>query len=324
MAVLMGLARFCRKLLRVWRVALRWLGVFKPAPYRGPRLQPVSRQVTLWGNFTHSQGASGHPQAKPAWVLGALLELAAASPLAGCRTLANCFNLLYSETGQSISKTWVYERLKARAHALALARLRLPRVARSEALGRVWGVDLTGLLLTTGDVLPVWGVFEHASRTVLQLEPLKRYNSLILLGKLIQAFGEYGKPKAIRSDNDRVFKTLAFRTVLWLLGVKQQFTALHCPWQNGRIERFWRTLKETLGTKQRRFRHGLQVLEEQYRFASFVTMKEVLSEFQAFYNFSRPHQALKGKTPAQVWSQRLEERKQKMSGKMKNEKPDTS
>jgi hypothetical protein len=37
--------------------------------------------------------------------------------------------------------------------------------------------------------------------------------------------------------------------------------------------------------------------------------EEVLSEFQNFYNFSRPHQALKGQTPAQVWQRQINERK---------------
>jgi transposase InsO family protein len=45
------------------------------------------------------------------------------------------------------------------------------------------------------------------------------------------------------------------------------------------------------------------------RFASTQAMQEVLSEFRDFYNFSRPHQALKGQTPAQVWQAQINERK---------------
>jgi putative transposase len=61
---------------------------------------------------------------------------------------------------------------------------------------------------------------------------------LILLGKLIQAKGEWGNPKAVRSDNDAVFKTRMFRWVLKSVGVQQQWTDVGSPWQNGRIERF--------------------------------------------------------------------------------------
>jgi putative transposase len=64
------------------------------------------------------------------------------------------------------------------------------------------------------------------------------YNSLILLGKLLVTIGMLGQPHAIRSDNDAVFKTTLFKVILKLIGVRQQFTDLGSPWQNGRIERF--------------------------------------------------------------------------------------
>jgi putative transposase len=296
--------RLCAWLRKLLAWLLKPLGLRRPAVYRGYRMQQVQRKAGGWG-----AASSNHPFAKPAWVHAEFFKLAHALPQAGCRTLANNFNQLHRPTGQSISKSWASERLKARRHALALARQRSPSQGRSGAIGRVWGMDLTGLPLVSGESAPVWGVLDHASRTVLQLEPLARFNSLILLGKLLIAFGEYGIPKAVRSDNASVFRTLLFRGMLRLLGVKQQFTELHSPWQNGRIERFWRTLKETLGTRTHRFRHGAQILEEQMRFASIQAMQEVLSEFRGFYNFSRPHQALKGQTPAQVWQAQIKQRK---------------
>jgi putative transposase len=116
----------------------------------------------------------------------------------------------------------------------------------------------------------------------------------------------------------RVFKTIAFQFTLKLLGVNQQFTELHSPWQNGRMGRFWRTLKETLSTEVRRFTSGVRVLEEQLLFASVQAMQEVLEDFRLFYNFSRPHQSLKGQTPAQVWQAQVDKRK--LGGK-NNKKP---
>jgi putative transposase len=252
---------------------------------------------------------SSHPLAKSAWVHEQFFQLAEQLPHAGCRTLANNFNQLHSYAGQSISKSWAYERLKARRYVLALARSRSQLVGHSGAIGRVWGIDLTGLPLVSGESVPVWGVIDHGSRTVLQLEPLQRFNSLILLGKLLIAMGEYGMPKAVRSDNASVFRTAIFRGMLQLLGIQQQFTELHSPWQNGKIERFWRTMKEALGTNVSRFRSGARILEEQMRFASVQAMREVMREFQVFYNFSRPHQSLKGQTPAQVWQMQIRERK---------------
>jgi len=276
--------------------------------FRRPHTQLVQRNASSWGA---SGGISKHPLAKPAWVHEQFFQIAQALPNAGCRSLASHFNQLHSAAGHTISKSWAYERLKRQRHALTLARQRASAAARSGAIGRVWGIDLAGLPLTNGETVPVWGILDRGSRAVLQLEPLERFNSLILLGKLIQAFGEYGKPKAIRTDNASVFKTWAFKAVLRVLGVNQQFTELHSPWQNGRIERLWRTMKEALGTEMKRLRSGARILEEQMRFASLEAMKDVLREFQTFYNFSRPHQALKGQTPAQMWNAQVKRRKER-------------
>jgi putative transposase len=311
------------RLLQIaWRIASGLIGLLcrlfyslpgaKHLPaYTGPRMHAVRRLAGGWGGSSSSRR---HPLAKPDWVKAAVLQLAHDLPNAGCRSLASNFNLAHAPSGQRVSKTWVSHLLKARAAALALARRKSRCVRRSggsgEPIQRVWGVDLTGLPLKSGESVDAWGIIDHGSRTVLQLEPLAKVNSLILLGKLLIAFGEYGIPKAIRCDNASVFRTAVFRAILKLLGVRQQFTALHSPWQNGRIERFWRTLKETLGTKPIRFRHGIKILQEQMRFASLEAMKSVLSEFRDFYNHSRPHQSLGGLTPVMVWSRQVLKRRE--------------
>jgi putative transposase len=143
---------------------------------------------------------------------------------------------------------------------------------------------------------------------------------LILLGKLFIAFGEYGLPKAVRCDNASVFRTVLFQWALKRLRVRQQIIERHCPWQNGRIERFWRTLKETLGTRPVRFRQGIRLLHEQMRFASIEAMQSVLSEFRDFYNHSRPHQSLGERTPAMVWSGQVAKRQERKVRRVAQEK----
>jgi putative transposase len=313
-----------RLLRAAWRIAnslmglLRWLrsilaGRKASFTYSDPRMHAVRRLAAGWGG----SGDSRHPLVKPDWVKSAVLQLAHDLPNVGCRTLANSFNLAHAPSNQTVSKTWVASLLKARAAALALARRKSRRRRRfagfGESIQRVWGVDLTGLPLTSGESVSIWGIVDHGSRTVLQLEPLAKFNSLILLGRLLAAFGEYGIPKAIRCDNASVFGTVIFQATLRMLRIGQQFTELHSPWQNGRIERFWRTLKETLGTKPVRFQQGLRVLQEQMRFASIEAMQSVLSEFRDFYNHSRPHQALNGQTPAMAWNMQLQKRRDKLN-----------
>jgi transposase InsO family protein len=104
--------------------------------------------------------------------------------------------------------------------------------------------------------------------------------------KLIQANRRYGKPRIARTDNESIFTSKAFRLALFLLAICHQRIDLHCPWQNGRVERFFGTLKGKL---------------DQLAVESLTGLNAALGEFRLFYNHVRPHQNLDGKTPAEAW-----------------------
>jgi len=80
----------------------------------------------------------------------------------------------------------------------------------------------------------------------LWLEALQSKSSWTLVLKLIEAIQRYGKPRTIRTDNESIFTSKVFRLALFLLGIRHQRIDLHCPWQNGRVERFFGTLKGKL------------------------------------------------------------------------------
>jgi len=75
-----------------------------------------------------------------------------------------------------------------------------------------------------------------------------------------------------------------FERLLTELGMKHRYTQPYRPQTNGKVERFWRTLKEDLieGTS----------------FDSIDHFKEELFQYILYYNQLRPHQALAGNTPA--------------------------
>ena len=75
--------------------------------------------------------------------------------------------------------------------------------------------------------------------------------------------------------------------VVLLAGVRQQRSDPGCPWQNGRVERLFGSLKQKL---------------DQWEVAGFAALKGSLAEFRFFYNFVRPHQNLDGRTPAEAWA----------------------
>jgi putative transposase len=101
------------------------------------------------------------------------------------------------------------------------------------------------------------------------------------------AVTRYGKPRALRSDNEPVFRSKLLRIALKVLGIRQQFAQPHSPWQNGRIERLFGTLKPLL---RRLALPGAGALDT------------ALFEFRLFYNHVRTHQNLGGRTPAEVWA----------------------
>lgn len=77
-----------------------------------------------------------------------------------------------------------------------------------------------------------------------------------------------------------------FRQGLRDAGIKQVFSAPGKPWQNGRIERLFWSLKEQLN-----------LLKPADGNAPGLS----LADFQFWYNEVRPHQALHGWTPMEAW-----------------------
>lgn len=276
-----------------------------------------------WLRAVSQKAVPAHGRRKPQWVRQSVLALARQLPNAGYRTLAHSFNLqnahLIDERGRalSVSKTFVAQLLRQHRYGVQ-AQSRSPRL---EPIQTTWGMDLTGLALVTGHNTPVFGLIDHGSRALLALTPVARYNSLILLGHLLIAMGTHGKPSAVRSDNDAVFKTMVFRAVLTLLRVQQQYTALGSPWQNGRIERFWRTLKTQLQTASICAQSQGQLIQTRMKLTSIAAMHTLLDAFKSGYNHDRPHQSLKGRTPAMVWNAQAPKVREKLKTKIVRSKP---
>jgi putative transposase len=281
---------------------------------------PLKKSFSYGKQAVASRSKAAARNKKPEWIRVELLKLKHHLPKLGCKKLAHTFNLKHAgefdDFGRAVyvSASFVGNVIRRRRHELALARAQA-RKPHAEPLLGVWGIDMTGLPLTSGESISAFGILDHGSRICLQATPVARYNSLILLGRLIQTMGEWGLPKAIRSDNDAVFKTILFRWTLKLIGVEQQWTDIGSPWQNGRIERFWRTLKEGVLEKRESIKDGLIAIKTQFKFADVDEVAQTLTQFQFLYNTQRPHQSLKGATPAMVWEAGKQKAMQKQAAR---------
>lgn len=226
-------------------------------------------------------------QRKPDWVIQEILRLKAHLPADGCRTIATHFNRLFADQGMSVGKTWVATTLTKHHYEIQVLRRKIKnRPAMRVPRNTYWGMDLTHVSDSEKQVHPILGICEHHSRLSIQLKRVSDKTSLTLLRCLLDAIEAFGKPRIIRTDNEAVLTSRLFRFGLWLLGIRHQTTELHCPWQNGRIERLF-------GTFKGRIRH--------LAITHAAQLDRHLVEFRWWYNEVRPHQNLGGRTPAEVW-----------------------
>lgn len=95
----------------------------------------------------------------------------------------------------------------------------------------------------------------------------------------------------IMADNGPEFGTSAslnkknhpFERMLVETGIKRRYMKAYRPQTNGKVERFWRTLKEDL--------------IEDTDFDSFEELEDELLKYLVYYNWERPHQGIGGKKP---------------------------
>jgi transposase InsO family protein len=137
-------------------------------------------------------------------------------------------------------------------------------------------------------------ITDYHSRFLLACEGLESTQSDFAFTVFERVFKEYGVPGAIRTDNGIPFASpnalfgLSRLSVWWLrLGIQLQRIKPGHPEQNGRHERMHLTLKKE-ATRPASF----NLLQQQERFDRFVEV----------YNHQRPHQALKGQYPGDLYT----------------------
>jgi transposase InsO family protein len=245
------------------------------------------------GGFRRSPAAlprhPGYRPPKPQWARTEVIRLKALMPEAGCRTIAHRFNRRFRVTrGMTVGKTYVADTVCRQQYLILEARQKpTHRIPRPVPRNLIWGLDLTVKADSTGTRHLILGILDHASRACLALRTVGEKSTLMVLRNLVTTCQPYGHPTYLRTDNEASLTTWRFSFWLWVLGIRHQRTDPHCPWQNGRVERFFGTLKGSL---------------DQWHVDSREDLDQVLKQFRFFYNHARPHHHLRGRTPAEVWA----------------------
>ena len=227
---------------------------------------------------------------KPPWVVKEVLKLKAFSN-EGCRSVTYMFNRRYSGSrNMTVSKTYVAYTIKKHQYEIQVLRRKIKhKRPRNIPINKIWAMDLTFLTNRSKSQVPILGIIDHQSRLSLKLSQLQTKSTINILRALFDAIELFGKPESIRIDNESMFTSRLFRLSCWLLGIKHQKTDKGCPWQNGRIERFFGT-----------FKSKLKLLPENISF----DIQRLLTEYRCWYNHLRPHDYLDGSTPTEVFTRR--------------------
>lgn len=163
----------------------------------------------------------------------------------------------------------------------------LLRGVNVERVNQVWSTDITYLPMARG-FMYLAAVIDWYSRRVLCWRISNSLDTAFCVDCLQEALDEYGAPEVFNTDQGAQFTSKAFTSVLQGAGIAISMDGRGRALDNIFVERLWRTVK----------------YEDVY-LKGYATVAELtlgLTEYFAFYNGERPHQALGYRTPAEVYA----------------------
>jgi transposase InsO family protein len=161
----------------------------------------------------------------------------------------------------------------------------------------LWQSDFTHVTLTDGTDSEVIGWIDDHSRYMLHLTAHRRVTGRTVTDTFTETAAQHGYPAATLTDNGMVYTTRlagggrgrgdgggnGFETLLASLGIIQKNGKPYKPTTQGKIERFWQTLKKYL---------------DAHPAATLAELQVILDTFRDYYNTIRPHRGINRKTPA--------------------------
>jgi len=151
-------------------------------------------------------------------------------------------------------------------------------------------MDISHVKQFLGPDLYMATVYDAFSRAPLALEVLRaRPASKDMVRLLRGAARAFGHPKYLMTDQGGEFTAVVFRQAVKRLGAVQRFASKDNLYATARLERFWRSVKESAGLYRLQLPLTLDELEQR--------LALVLLHYVCF----RPHEGLGGATPAEAF-----------------------
>ena len=230
-------------------------------------------------------------------IVVALLEAKEKFPTFGPDKIRTIVGRKFSDMPSRATVTRILKRLglvTARKRRRALSAVTTVPVIRAMRSNEVWTIDFKGYwrTLDNGKCNPLT-VRDAFSRFILCIQSLEHSSFSLVKKEMTKLFLKYGLPKRIHCDNGTPFIAVRARggisklTAWWIsLGIEVIRSRPGCPQDNGSHERMHKDV-------------AIQV--EAHPSETVVAEQRALSKFQHEYNHIRPHDALKSKTPAEVY-----------------------
>jgi putative transposase len=226
-------------------------------------------------------------------------ELHLAHPFAGARMLRD----LLRQEGQTIGRRHVATLMRrmgiealyrkphlSRRHPAHQVYPYLLRDLKISRPNHVWAADITYIPLARGFVY-LFAVLDWASRRVLAWRLSNTLTTDFCLEAVRDALAHDGTPDIFNTDQGCQFTSQEFTGLLMHHGIQISMDGKGCWRDNVFVERLWKSIK----------------YEEVYLHAydTVSAAHQGLERYLTFYNQTRPHQALDGQTPDQVYYDNL-------------------
>jgi putative transposase len=172
-----------------------------------------------------------------------------------------------------------------------------PYLLRHLAIDRpnqVWCADITYIQMQRGFLYLV-AIMDWASRKVLAWRLSNTMDAEFCVAALEEAIARYGRPDIFNTDQGSQFTSFAFTRTLKGADIRISMDGRGRWMDNVFIERLWRSLKY-----------------ECVFLNAFDTGSEAgngISRWIGYYNADRPHSALGGRTPDEVYATQVNEEK---------------
>ena len=165
-----------------------------------------------------------------------------------------------------------------------------PYLLRDLAIDRpnqVWCADITYLPMRRGFLYLV-AVMDWATRKVLAWRVSNTMDVEFCIEALEEALARFGRPEIFNTDQGSQFTSPRFTGILQRAGVRISMDGRGRWMDNVFIERLWRSLKYECV-----YLHAFETGSE---------LRAGLSKWIGYYNGGRPHSALAGRTPDEVYA----------------------